>query len=150
MENKINYLFEQFKNIENENEEFQSHILNYICILQSGYLEKTIQNLLKDYKTSTHWNSNECKNNIKLKVQNAKWCSIRPTFLTIDISIVTRLKELDNFENIIDSINNIVGTRHKIAHGETVTNLTLSILKSDFENIKLFLDKLQIIFETYN
>jgi hypothetical protein len=150
MENKINYLFEQFENIDEE--EFQSHILNYICILQSGYLEKTIQNLLKDYKTSTHCNNHECKNNIKnmREIQNAKWCSIRPTFLNIDVSIVTLLQELDNFDYIINSINNIVGTRHKIAHGETVTNLTLSILKSDFDNIKLFLDKLQEVFEIYN
>ncbi len=151
MENKINYLLQyDFSNLDDE--ELESHMYNHICVLQSGYLEKTIQNLISGYKTSTHCNSHDCKKNIKSMrdIQNAKWCSIRPIFVNIDEYIVTCLKELDDFENIVNSINNIVSTRHKIAHGDNVSSLTLPILRNDFINIKLFLNKLKEIFEAYN
>ena len=151
MEQKINYLLQyNFSNLEAE--ELESHLYNHICVLQSGYLEKTIQNLISNYKNSAHCNSHDCKENIKSmrNIQNAKWCSIRPIFVNIDEYIVTCLKELNNFDNIIDSINNIVRTRHKIAHGENVSTLTLEILRDDFTNIKLFLNKLKEIFDAYS
>jgi len=84
------------------------------------------------------------------KIQNARWCAIRPILVNIDEYIIDCLKELNNFDNIIDSINNIVNTRHKIAHGEDIINLTLPVLISDFNNIKIFLLKFKEIFETYN
>lgn len=150
MENKINYLLEyNFSDLDDE--ELESNLYNHICVLQSGYLEKTIQQLITEYKNSSHCNSHDCKRNIQSmrEIQNAKWCSIRPILVNIDEYIVVCLKELENFDNIVSSINNIVVTRHKIAHGEIVHNLTLPILRNDFVNIKLFLSKLNEIFEAY-
>lgn len=130
----------------------QSHFLNYSCVLISGYLEKEIQNILDNYKRSTniHFNSHECKKDIQSmrKIQNAKWCSIRPLLTNIDKKIILKLSKLKDFELIILSINNIVKTRHKIAHGENVTNLTVQVLKDDFKNINRFLKKLNNIFIT--
>ena len=57
---------------------------------------------------------------------------------SIDIKIIMKLEKLSNFRMIVDSIDNIVRTRHKIAHGENVTNLTLQVLKDDFKNINRF------------
>ena len=135
----------------------QSHILNHICVLISGYLEKEITNILVNYKGTTHFRLLECQDTNKVKnishrqgqgIQNAKWCSIRPVFFSIDIKIIMKLEKLSNFRMIVDSIDNIVRTRHKIAHGENVTNLTLQVLKDDFKNINRFLKKLNSIFTT--
>ena len=149
MENRINNLLGKVQNIEDE--ELSSHFLNYICILISGYLETNMEMIINDYKSTPHCLSHECKNSIRSmrKIQNAKWCAIRPIFMNIDESILELLKsELDeDFENITFSINNMVTTRHKIAHGENVTSLTLGVLNRDFENIKIFVQKIEEIFE---
>lgn len=128
----------------------QSHFLNYCCVLISGYLEKEIQNVFDSYKNTSHFNSHECKDVIgsMRKIQNAKWCSIRPILTNIDKKIVAELSKLKDFDLIVFSINNIVKTRHKVAHGENVTNLTIAVLKNDFKNINRFLRKLNNIFET--
>lgn len=149
MKSKIDYLLKQ--NYSTVDSVVQSHLLNHICVLVSGYLEKELQVILESYKTSLHFTTHECKKNIKSmrNIQNAKWCSIRPVFANIDKLIVQRLSRLKNFDLIISSIDNIVGTRHKVAHGENVTHLTIQILKDDFKNIQKFLNHLNKIFSSF-
>ncbi|MFA5232990.1 MAG: HEPN domain-containing protein [Sulfurimonas sp.] len=129
----------------------QSHFLNYSCVLISGYLEKELQNILDNYKNSSHFNTHECKQDInsKRRIQNAKWCSVRPLLTNIDKKVILQLTKLKNFDLVILSINNIVQTRHKIAHGDDVTNLTIQVLKNDFKNINRFLKKLNTIFAAF-
>lgn len=147
MENKITYLLSKIDTIEIE--EMNTHFLNYICVLISGYLEKELQEIIENYKQSEHCRMHECKDTIKSmrKIQNAKWCSIRPIIMNIDEIILIQLKnDLDNVDDIINSIDNMVKTRHKIAHGDNVVNLTKIILQDDFRNIKSFIQKLKDIF----
>lgn len=146
MKNKIENLLA--KDYSSFDEEMQSHFFNYICVLESGYLEKEIQEVLSKYINSSHCNRHECRDKIKAmkNIQNAKWCSIRPMLTNIDESILQQLQQIQNFDQIISSIDNIVKTRHKIAHGENVTNLGATILRQDFENIKVFIEKLTEIF----
>jgi len=150
MKSKIDYLLKH--NYSTIDLVVQSHILNHICVLVSGYLEKELQNILEEYKQSSHYTTHECKKNIKSmrKIQNARWCSIRPVFANIDKSIVQRLNRYKNSDLIISSIDNIVQTRHKVAHGEDVTNLTIEILKEDFKNIQKFIKSLKKIFISLN
>jgi hypothetical protein len=146
MKSKIDYLLRQdYSTIDSV---VGSHILNHICVLVSGYLEKELQNILENYKQSSHCTTHECKKNIQSmrNIQNAKWCSIRPIFTNIDKSIVQKMNRLKNFDLIISSVDNIVRTRHKVAHGENVTNLTIVILKDDFRNIQKFLKQLNKYF----
>lgn len=129
----------------------QSHFLNYICVLVSGYLEKEMQEILDKYKKTSHFNVHECKKDIQSmrKIQNAKWCSVRPTLTNIDKGIVQRLNRLKDFDFIVSSIDNIVKTRHQIAHGENVTHLNITVLKKDFKNIQKFLNSLNKIFSDF-
>jgi len=148
MVEKINSLLGKLESIEDE--EIASHLLNYICVLISGYLETNIESIICHYKNTEHCNTHECKDNIKSlrKIQNAKWCAIRPILMNIDENILSLLREeLIYFEDVVASIDNIVKTRHKIAHGENVTNLTESILRTDFINIQNFANKTQAVFE---
>jgi hypothetical protein len=156
MKNRIKNLLKQ--NYSSFDISLQSHFLNHICVLISGYLEKKITEIVVNYKSSNHFRSLGCKdtnrvNNISARagkgIQNAKWCSIKPIFFNIDIKIISRLKRLKNFDSeIVASIDNIVRTRHKIAHGENVTNLTIQILTDDFRNIQKFLNQLNKIFSS--
>jgi len=148
MEYKINILLSKVNNIEDEY--LSSHLLNYICVLISGYLEKNIDEIINKYKITNHCNAHECKDTIKSmrKIQNAKWCAIRTILMNIDENILDLLKTefVVEFDNIITSIDNIVKTRHKIAHGEDVTTLSITILSTDFNNIKKFIIKMNEIF----
>jgi hypothetical protein len=148
MGNVIKGLFEKIDAIQDE--ESQSHFLNYICVLISGYLEKELNSIIKNYKTTKHCKTHECKDSLTSmrKMQNAKWCAIRPIIMNIDTSIFDKLQANcgDDFGVVIDSIDNIVTTRHKIAHGVNVTNLTKDILIKNLKKIELFISELKNIF----
>ena len=51
MKQKIETLL-QYDFSEIEDIELVSHIYNHICILESGYLEKQVESILKQYKSS--------------------------------------------------------------------------------------------------
>jgi hypothetical protein len=140
MENKINYLFEQFK--KTDEEELQSHILNYICILLSGYIETNINNIIKQCKKDL---DNECKNSIS-STQNATWCKIKPILSLIDIELTLKLHNAIIETDTIDIIFHIVNKRNDISHGKDVTGLTLQQLENDFKKLKLFIQKVKEIF----
>ena len=83
------YIYIYIRKYKNIDLLLQSHILNHICVLISGYLEKEITNILVNYKGTTHFRLLECQDTNKVKnishrqgqgIQNAKWCSIRPVF----------------------------------------------------------------------
>ncbi|CAC9996762.1 hypothetical protein [uncultured Gammaproteobacteria bacterium] len=148
MKKKIERLLEKTNKIDDE--ELSAHFLNYICVLISGYLEVELEKIIKKYQKSEHCKRHECSTNINSmrKIQNAKWCSIRPVFMNIDNTILSKLKgSIEDMEQTISSINNIVNTRHKIAHGKSVTNLTEDNLVKDLNNIDCFINKLQEVFE---
>ena len=149
MKERIENLLKKTSDIIND-DEINSHFLNYICVLISGYLEKELENIIEEYKKSKHCKSHECKDTIgsMRKIQNAKWYSIRPVFTNIDDKILNELKNSNqDFELTINSIDNIVKTRHKVVHGKDVTNLTRDILSADLVNIDFFINKLQEIFQ---
>lgn len=150
MSNRIKKLFEKIDAIQDE--ESQSHFLNYICVLISGYLEQEFYSIIKNYKTTEHCRRHECKESLKsIRKINAQWCAIRPIIMNIDASIFDKLQANcgDDFDEVIYSINNIVKIRHQIAHGENVTNLTKDILIEDFKKIELFISELKNIFKKY-
>lgn len=65
MKSKIQGLLRRkYKNIDLV---LQSHILNHICVLISGYLEKEITNILVNYKGTTHFRLLECQDTNKVK-----------------------------------------------------------------------------------
>jgi hypothetical protein len=146
MKDKIKQLLEKTRDIEDE--ELQSHFLNYICVLISSYLEKELKSILKEYEKTAHFKRHECKDNIKnIKIHNAKWCSIRPIIMNIDAKIFDQLRNnINNFSRITDSIDNIVKTRHKIAHGDNVATLTKEILIKNLSDIDCFIIELKKYF----
>ncbi len=147
MKEKITNLLEKTSDINDD--ELNSHFLNYICVLISGYLEIELDKIIKEYRKSNHCNSHECKDTIQSmgKIHNAKWCAMRPVFMNIDDKILNELRgTTQDFGLTIASIDNIVKTRHKVAHGKDVTNLTREILSADLNNINSFVNKLQEIF----
>jgi hypothetical protein len=152
MKNKIEKLLNEEYAKLSEEEILQSHFLNYICILISGYLETEFNNKLKDYKSKEHFKIHECKDKLSgEKLQNATWCKIKPILAIIEDEFPQKLKNsINNFDLIIQSIQNIVVRRNNISHGKDITGLTIEILTQDFKNIQNFLEKLNTIFDQLN
>lgn len=140
METKIDYLFNKAQYIEDE--ELQADLLNYICVILSGYLEININKIIKQCNKN---DINECKDSIK-PIQNATWCKIKPILALIDIKLTLKLYNDIIQTDAIDIIYNIIKNRNDIAHGKNITTLTLPKLKSDFEEIKIFIKKVQKLF----
>jgi len=63
MKERIENLLKKTSDIIND-DEINSHFLNYICVLISGYLEKELENIIEEYKKSKHCKSHECKDTI--------------------------------------------------------------------------------------
>lgn len=140
MENKINLLFAKAKYIEDE--ELQSHFLNYICVMLSGYVEININQIIKNCKNS----NSECFQSIST-IQNATWCKIKPILSLINIEDTVKLHKQIIKTDIIDILYRTISTRNDIAHGKHITTLTLNKLKDDFKEIKFFIQKTKDIFE---
>ncbi|CAB5495326.1 HEPN domain-containing protein [Bathymodiolus thermophilus thioautotrophic gill symbiont] len=134
-----------------DDDELNSHFLNYICVLISGHLETELEKIIDKYKKSKHCKNHECSETISSmrKIQNAKWCSIRPILMNIDDKILNEIKRsIGSFEQTIGSIDNVVKNRHKVSHGKDVTNLTKNNLAVDLSNIDSFVSQLQQVFNT--
>ena len=140
MENKINFLFEHVKDIDDE--ELQSHFLNYICIMLSGYIETNINKIINECKKNE---SNECKNSIST-TKNATWCKIKPILSLINIELSLELCNAIVQTDAIETIYEIVQKRNDISHGKDITSLSLQTLKSHFREIKEFIKKVDEIF----
>ena len=140
MEGKINFLFQEANNLEDE--ELQSHFLNYICVMLSGYIEVNINRIIKECKKDDF----ECKQNVAT-TQNATWCKIKPIFALIDLERTVILNQKINDTDIIDILYEIIGDRNSIAHGKNITTLNLPKLKNSFESIKKFISEIEETFE---
>lgn len=140
MERKINYLFKKTKEIEDE--ELQSHFLNYICIMLSGYLEVKINEIITQCKKNTN---SECKKSVAT-TQNATWCKIKPILALIDINLTLELHNAIIKTDTIDILYRIITNRNDISHGKNITTLTLPKLESDFVQLKSFIEEVENIF----
>jgi DNA-binding response OmpR family regulator len=111
-------------------------------------LEKEIQSILDNYKRNTniHFNTHECKNDIQSmrKIQNAKWCSVRPLLTNIDKKIIIKLSKLKDFDLIIldimlPGINGLDVCKEIRKNNKNIPILFLTALSSS-ENIVLGLE----------
>lgn len=143
MEKKIDFIFIQIG--EAENEQLSSHLLNYACVLLSGYIEVEINKII----TNSDKNNIDCKNSIKT-IQNATWCKIKSILALIDIELTLELHKAIIQTDTIEVIYNIITTRNDIVHGKDITSLTLPKLKDDFIAIKKFILKTKEIFSSCN
>lgn len=144
---KINNIFEKIDFIkENDNYDFElvSHLTKYLCVLVSGYFEKSIYLLLLKYseEKSHDYIKNFIHNNLKT-FTNANTEKIERLFKKFDDSWVIKLTEIDNYDEVKASINSLIGQRHKIAHGGDSTIGFVS-LKEYYKNVNKMIEHIQI------
>ncbi|MDZ7793925.1 MAG: HEPN domain-containing protein [Spirochaetia bacterium] len=144
---KIENIFEKIDYLnENDNYDFElvSHLTKYLCVLISGYLEKSIYLLLLKYseEKSHDYIKNYIHNNLKT-FTNAKTEKIETLFKKFNDDWVVKLSEIDNYDEVKASINSIIGQRHRIAHGNDSTIGFVS-LKEYYKNINKMIEHIKI------
>jgi hypothetical protein len=122
--------------------EVQSHWSRYLCVLVSGLLENSVELCLSEY---TQRVTNSAVSNFvssKLRgFQNPKMGLIADIFGSFDPAWKAQLEAATQGQ-LGDSVNSIVGNRHKIAHGESVS-LSLGSLETYYGDAIKVIDLLQ-------
>ncbi len=124
--------------------EMQSHWSRYLCVLVSGFLENSIELCLSEY---TRRAANPAVSNFvsaKLRgFQNPKMGAIVELFGFFNQDWKTQIDSAAQGQ-LSDSVNSIVGNRHKIAHGESVS-LSMGTLTAYYKDAAAVIELLQKI-----
>lgn len=121
--------------------EIQSHWARYLCVLISGFIENSVELCLSEYSRR---NSNDVVANFvgcKLRgFQNPKIGPIIELFGSFNATWRGDLESATDGK-LGDSINSIVGNRHSIAHGQSVS-LSLGSLTAYYRDALKVIDLL--------
>lgn len=122
--------------------ELQSHWSRYLCVLVSGFLENSIELCLGEY--SRRRSEPPVSNYVATRLrgfQNPKMDKILELLECFNPEWKTQIDAATQGK-LSDSVNSIVGNRHKIAHGESVS-LSMSSLKAYYSDAKAVVDLLE-------
>jgi hypothetical protein len=122
--------------------ELQSHWSRYLCVLVSGFLENSVRITYIEYaRLRADASVADFVENRLRQFQNPKMGSILE--LTGGFSQEWRQQlEKDTTGQLAESVNSIVGNRHKIAHGESV-GLSLQTLAQYYTDALRVVDLLR-------
>ncbi len=113
--------------------ELQSHWSRYLCILVCGFLENSVELCLSEYARQR--SDPTVANFVSAKLrgfQSPKMGSIAELFGAFKPEWKSEIDGATQGQ-LSDSVNSIVGNRHRIAHGQSVS-LSLSSLKDYFRD----------------
>lgn len=118
--------------------EVQSHWSRYLCVLVSGFLENSVRLIYTEYarRRADLLVADFVESRLR-QFQNPKMGSILELAGGFSREWKQRLED-DTSGQLSESVNSIVGNRHKIAHGESVA-LTLHTL------IQYYRDALRVV-----
>lgn len=138
---RLDDLFQKAKNLPDP--ELQSHWSRYLCVLVSGFLENSVRITLTEYsRNRADVSVFDFVESRLRQFQNPRMGAILE--LTGGFSQEWKqLLEKDTSGQLCESVNSIVGNRHKIAHGESV-GLTLHTLTQYYRDAVKVVDLLRL------
>jgi len=118
-----NFLDDLFKKVSSfsNDPELSSHWARYLCVLVYGFIEISMREIIFDYARNK--SAPQIANFVKLRVRGVWNWNIEKVFETIAIFDPTMRTNVENSvdQEYRDAFNSIVGNRHKITHGESVS-----------------------------
>jgi len=128
---RLDELFDAARHIPDP--ELQSHWSRYLCVLVSGFLENSVEMCLAEY--SRQRSDAAVSNFVQAKLrdfQSPRMGAIIDLFASFNPDWRTQIDQATQ-GRLSDSVNSIVGNRHKIAHGESVS-LSMSSLAAYYKD----------------
>lgn len=133
---RLDDLFQKAKNLPDL--EVQSHLSRYLCVSVSGFLENSVRVTYTEYaRRRADVSVADFVESRLRQFQNPKMGSILELAGAFSQEWRQRLED-ETSGQLGESVNSIVGNRHKIAHGESV-GLTLHTL------IQYYADALRVV-----
>jgi hypothetical protein len=137
---RLDDLFQKAKNLPDP--EIQSHWSRYLCVLVSGFLENAVRITYIEYaRRRADVSVADFVESRLRQFQNPKMGTILELAGGFSHEWRQRL-ESDTSGRLGESVNSIVGNRHKIAHGESV-GLTLHTLVQYYGDALTVIDLLR-------
>jgi len=121
--------------------EIQSHWARYLCVLISGFIENSVEICLSEY--SRRYANDVVANFVSCKLRGFQNPKIGPIIELFGSFNPTWKSDLESATDgkLGDSINSIVGNRHSIAHGQSVS-LSLGSLAAYYKDALKVVDLL--------
>ena len=119
---RLDRLFEKV-NAYNEDEELKAHLVQYLCVQVSGFIETSVRAILIDYagrKGSDQYVSNFVENQLQRSIQNPNVDTILQLIRSFNANWEVCLRAQVT-EEMKSSIGSIRSNRNQIAHGVSVT-----------------------------
>ena len=118
--NRIDHVFSQVGALPPNDIELRSHWARYLCVLVSGFIEKSVHGLLVDVasKQSSPTVARFVRNKVT-DLQNPKMEKILELLRQFSSDWETRVRTATEGEYKA-AVDSIVGNRNRIAHGENV------------------------------
>jgi hypothetical protein len=138
-----------FKEVKTQNYEpiHLSHWSRYLCVLTSGYLEKSIKEALQRYADARGWPEVS-------RYFDKTWQKSRNMKCDVICEILGNFNEdwrtsfekwLEEDEQRKAGINNLISWRNRLSHGEDVTGVSYVSTKESFKLVNDVLDKIEQI-----
>jgi RiboL-PSP-HEPN len=140
---RLDHLFDQAKQIDDDL--IRGHWARYLCVLVSGFIETSIQTILREYarnKSSPdigHFVSQQIRD-----FQNAKMEKILGLLSDFSPEISARIRVATDGE-LKDAIDSVVQNRHQIAHGQQ-SGISLATIKDYYDNVVRVIDVVEAEF----
>jgi HEPN superfamily RiboL-PSP-like protein len=122
--------------------EMRSHWCRYLCVLVSGFLENSVELCLSEYcrRVTNIVVSNFVSTKLR-GFQNPKMGAILELLGSFNPDWKAQLEAATQGQ-LSDSVNSIVGNRHKIAHGESVS-LSMNSLAAYYKDAVAVIELLE-------
>ena len=140
---RLDSMFERSKDLPDD-PEIKAHWAKYLCVLVCGFLENSVEICLSEYCKQR--SNIQIQNYVRSQLyyfQNPKMDEIQKLFGVFSRQWQERL-EIECKGELSDAVNSIVGNRHKIAHGGSVS-LTIGGLHKYYQKALKVVDLLQEI-----
>lgn len=133
---KINNLIKNTKESFEPDDELQSHLAKYLCILCSGFLENALKITLYDFaekRTDDDMINSFIKSQLA-RINNPNSKKIRETTKIFSSDFEENLNSFMQENDKSSAINYIIKDRHKIAHGKD-SDITIRKIENYFKKV---------------
>ena len=139
---RLDFVFDMASGISDD--EVKAHFARYLCVLTSGFLERSVKIIIINYVTdkSAPVIQNYLNYSLK-KVRNLKTNNILNLLCSFSIDWKNEL-EVSLTDEEKDSIDSIVSNRHNIAHGYNV-GVSFGQISVWYKNLKSVINKISTV-----
>jgi hypothetical protein len=130
--NRLDHLFHQAKQFDDA--ELLAHWARYMCVLVSGFIETSVQTILREYTRNKsapeidHFVSQHLKD-----FQNAKMEKFLGLLSDFSPEIAARVRTTTEGD-LKDAVDSVVQNRHQIAHGQP-SGISLVTIRRYYEDV---------------